>query len=296
MAVTKAASSRRPNPMAESSSRHSGCSMVAAAVPQPRSHPRRTRLSMIGLAASLLFLAAERPADARRQCFVSLWHHHARLRSPQQPRAPASARPAPQAIAAWILAPPPARGMRQEGGVPAVAGVSQLRDSVRGFAPLLVVLVLVATAVVAPPALAEEEKPTLEPAADLLAQMPQLSDMEIRRRRTSLPTKVEQESWFKDGQRTFNNKCIKCHLGPSTKYYPQKGLTLDDLKRNGYNTDKQIQYIIRYGRNRMPGFAFDCEDSGNINQCRGSTFLSEEKLQNVQDYIMNAATHNWKFE
>jgi len=129
------------------------------------------------------------------------------------------------------------------------------------------------------------------PAKDL--QVPILPEDELRRRHTAASKQVMEETWYKQGERTFRVQCAGCHtMNPAT---PEKQLiTLDGLKEHGIEGDTAVQYVIRYGKKKMPGFAADCLDYGDYLQCMSTTPLKEDSLRNVQDYLLNRATAGWK--
>lgn len=128
-------------------------------------------------------------------------------------------------------------------------------------------------------------------AADL--QLPEISAEELRRRRTTTSLEVKDEAWFKSGQSMYKVTCAGCHTMDPNK--PDKGLlTTDILAKSGYDDPKRLTYIIRYGKKAMPGFGGDCFDLGDRSQCNAAVPMTEEQMQNVEDFALNRIADNWK--
>jgi len=144
---------------------------------------------------------------------------------------------------------------------------------------------------------AVEPPPTAQISPDL--QMAPLPPAEQARRRGVPTAEMKLEKWYRQGQRSFAKSCAGCHPAGLEADFGKgdrnknKILTKEVLAEKQYMTDAQIQYIIRYGNKKMPGYAADCADFNEYAVCYSVTPLSEEGLRNVQDYMMSRAAEDW---
>jgi len=123
---------------------------------------------------------------------------------------------------------------------------------------------------------------------------PELSAEERTRRRDTPSEQVMQEIWYQRGKQAFIAKCAGCHPSGQNTIVLSKSLNWDDLERNGYRDPDKIRTIMRYGKGKMPGYAADCAEVQDYTQCGVISPLSEETLQDVQDFVMNRANAGWK--
>uniref|UniRef100_A0A7S1MPH2 Cytochrome c domain-containing protein n=1 Tax=Alexandrium catenella TaxID=2925 RepID=A0A7S1MPH2_ALECA len=121
-----------------------------------------------------------------------------------------------------------------------------------------------------------------------------LPEEEARRRRTASSNQVKGEKWFKLGERGFRAHCAGCHPIGLNVGNQEFLLSKESMERTGYADPQRIQYIMRYGSKKMPGFAADCAEEGEYAQCQSTVPLSEERLRNIQDFVMNRANSGWK--
>lgn len=137
-------------------------------------------------------------------------------------------------------------------------------------------------------------------AADL--RIPNLPAEDTLRRQTSPSETLKGEKWYVQGKRTFLSSCAGCHqqnrdLGGN---FAGPFLTKENLVKlkDGSIDESSMQYTIRYGKGRMPGSAIDCEDMNDaIELCRVQIPLPEEKLRDLQDFVMNRIlVDDWKGE
>eukprot|EP00933_Yihiella_yeosuensis_P027930 TRINITY_DN21743_c0_g1_i2.p1 TRINITY_DN21743_c0_g1~~TRINITY_DN21743_c0_g1_i2.p1 ORF type:complete len:267 (+),score=48.07 TRINITY_DN21743_c0_g1_i2:120-920(+) len=134
-------------------------------------------------------------------------------------------------------------------------------------------------------------------AQDLLETLTPLPPGEAERRRKSPTDTLDKEKWYVKSFRNFRNSCAGCH--PIQRDAPgdyQALLTNDYFERRGGYDEKRVQYSIRYGVGRMPGYAADCGDLNDnyFGQCNQVTPLSEDQLRDLQDFIVNRANSDWK--
>jgi len=123
---------------------------------------------------------------------------------------------------------------------------------------------------------------------------PVLSKEELDRRHNTPSSELTEEVWYKRGKQAFVAKCSACHPAGRNTIKQSKSLQWDDMIRNGYEDQEQIRQIIRYGKGKMPGYASDCADKQDYLQCGVIVKLSEETLQDVQDFVINRANAGWK--
>eukprot|EP00440_Ansanella_granifera_P057344 gb/GFBE01062161.1/.p1 GENE.gb/GFBE01062161.1/~~gb/GFBE01062161.1/.p1 ORF type:complete len:248 (+),score=43.09 gb/GFBE01062161.1/:1-744(+) len=135
-------------------------------------------------------------------------------------------------------------------------------------------------------------------AVDLRTAIPLLPEEEVKRRRTTSSELLKDEKWFKQSASTFETRCAGCHAlnRDADSRLQNQLLTLDYLENKGGVNDDRIRYTIRYGKGDMPGFAADCEDLNDnfAAMCRSIIPLSEEKLRDIQDWVINRANSDWK--
>eukprot|EP00435_Cladocopium_sp_Y103_P061111 s857_g22.t1 len=134
-------------------------------------------------------------------------------------------------------------------------------------------------------------------AADL--RLPPLPQDEMQRRRTAARDILKDEKWYKQGKRAFESNCAGCH--PLSRFVNERNqdqlLTKEYFSKRGGIDDSRIQYNIRYGAGNMPGYAADCGDLNDnfASTCSTIVPLSEEKLRDVQDYLLNRVnTDDWQ--
>jgi len=127
---------------------------------------------------------------------------------------------------------------------------------------------------------------------------PELSAEERTRRQTTPSFEVSKEAWYDNGRAVFIAKCAGCHPAGTNQIKISKSLFWDDMERNGYGTDhrdiSKIVEVTRYGKGKMPGFAADCADKSDYAQCGVIVALTEETLQDVEDFVVNRANAGWK--
>ncbi|CAK9035319.1 unnamed protein product [Durusdinium trenchii] len=162
-------------------------------------------------------------------------------------------------------------------------------------------LVLVLCSALALPARAlapTAEYPDGNPVASDL-RLPALPQEEQQRRRTTPREQLKVEQWYKQGKRAFETNCSGCH--PISRFVNERNqdqlMTKEYFEKRGGIDESRIQYNIRYGAGNMPGYAADCGDLNDNFAATCSTVvpLSEEKLRDVQDYLLNRVnTDNWQ--
>jgi len=126
------------------------------------------------------------------------------------------------------------------------------------------------------------------------SKAPELPAEELQRRRDSATDKVKDEDWYQRGKIAFVAKCAGCHPGGGNVINLRKTLFWADMEKYGYRDMDKIKKVIRYGQGKMPGFAPDCAAEQDFTQCGVSAPLSEETLQDIQDFVINRANKNWK--
>jgi len=156
----------------------------------------------------------------------------------------------------------------------------------------LLAIALLGAVSMSPVGAKEAERPTATISPDLaIAPLPPAE--QARRRVPTAEIKVEK--WYRQGQRSFGKSCAGCHpAGLEGGGRQDRVLTTELLAEKKYKTDEQIQYIIRYGNKKMPGYAADCADFNEYAICYSVTPLSEEGLRNVQDYMVSRAAEGWQ--
>ncbi|CAE8681357.1 unnamed protein product, partial [Polarella glacialis] len=118
-------------------------------------------------------------------------------------------------------------------------------------------------ALVLPQAARADENLDGNPIAEDL-RLPERKAEELKRRRTSNSPTMKEESWYKTGQRTFVNNCAGCHaMSRESSGDQRQVLGLEYFERNGGIDEARIQYAIRYGKGKMPGYAADCGDEND---------------------------------
>eukprot|EP00434_Breviolum_minutum_P017244 symbB.v1.2.015222.t2/scaffold1115.1/size137032/7 len=142
------------------------------------------------------------------------------------------------------------------------------------------------------------EFPDGNPVANDL-RLPPLPQDEMQRRRTAPKDILKNEKWYKQGKRAFESNCAGCH--PLSRLVNERNqdqlLTKEYFGKRGGLDEARIQYNIRYGAGNMPGYAADCGDLNDNFAATCSTIvpLSEEKLRDVQDYLLNRMnTDDWQ--
>lgn len=70
-------------------------------------------------------------------------------------------------------------------------------------------------------------------------------------------------------------------------------LSTQNMKEHGYDDPAKMEYVIRYGKGRMSGYAADCFDESDYAHCNAVAPLSEENLRDLQDYLLNRAASGW---
>eukprot|EP00929_Paragymnodinium_shiwhaense_P094373 TRINITY_DN54904_c0_g1_i1.p1 TRINITY_DN54904_c0_g1~~TRINITY_DN54904_c0_g1_i1.p1 ORF type:complete len:284 (+),score=69.00 TRINITY_DN54904_c0_g1_i1:63-914(+) len=192
-----------------------------------------------------------------------------------------------------------------EGAVPTVAAEAE-EESSFSLGSLATIFCALLLLVGSPPSVNAAKQDVVDennwsPAPDLVPEMPPpLSAEEALRRHTTPSEEVKTEQWFKSGYRAYKSTCFGCHvMDPvsSAKQVTLLGesgkLTKELLERTGYDDPKRLQFIIRYGKEpKMPGYAADCTDYGQISHCTG--VLTEQQLADVQDFVYNRANDGWK--
>eukprot|EP00929_Paragymnodinium_shiwhaense_P044387 TRINITY_DN22781_c0_g1_i1.p1 TRINITY_DN22781_c0_g1~~TRINITY_DN22781_c0_g1_i1.p1 ORF type:complete len:316 (-),score=75.77 TRINITY_DN22781_c0_g1_i1:126-1073(-) len=138
--------------------------------------------------------------------------------------------------------------------------------------------------------------PEARPPADDKA--PDIPLEERHRRQSMVSEDAFNEVWYENGKRVFVAKCAGCHPGGQNSVKRSKDLTWGDMTRNGFGQppygNEEVRNILRYGKGKMPGFAADCPDKGDVYQCGVIVPLSEETLQDLEDFILNRANNGWK--
>lgn len=223
-------------------------------------------------------------------------------------------RPAPAALltlalcsqVAWVLpnlAPPGSlRSQRRSDEVLAGFDASAAETWPRPALLCQATLLLVVLGSLAMPARAalvpSTEYPDGNPVASDL-RLPPLPQDEMQRRRTAARDILKDEKWYKQGKRAFESNCAGCH--PLSRFVNERNqdqlLTKEYFSKRGGIDDSRIQYNIRYGAGNMPGYAADCGDLNDnfASTCSTIVPLSEEKLRDVQDYLMNRVnTDDWQ--
>jgi len=126
------------------------------------------------------------------------------------------------------------------------------------------------------------------------SKAPELPEEERQRRREAATDAVKEEDWYKRGKIAFVAKCAGCHAAGSNVINLRKTLFWSDMEKYGYRDLDKLKKVIRYGQGKMPGFAPDCAAEQDYTNCGVSAPLSEETLQDVQDFVINRANKNWK--
>eukprot|EP00931_Biecheleriopsis_adriatica_P116031 TRINITY_DN91745_c0_g1_i1.p1 TRINITY_DN91745_c0_g1~~TRINITY_DN91745_c0_g1_i1.p1 ORF type:complete len:285 (-),score=46.10 TRINITY_DN91745_c0_g1_i1:133-936(-) len=153
----------------------------------------------------------------------------------------------------------------------------------------------------AKPPLFNEENPDGNPIAMDL-RIPPLPAEEVTRRRTTPVEELaeKKEKWYVQGRGDFLNRCAGCHASSreADSRLQDQLLSKEYFEKIGGINEKRIEYGIRYGKGRMPGYAADCEDLNDepVPMCRSVNPLSEERLRGVQDFMYNRMNFDWKTE
>ncbi|XP_043715826.1 cytochrome c6, chloroplastic-like isoform X2 [Telopea speciosissima] len=98
---------------------------------------------------------------------------------------------------------------------------------------------------------------------------------------------------FIDAQRgstLFRQACIGCHDGGGNIVQPGATLFLQDLQRNGIDTEEEIYRITYYGNRRMPGFGENCTPRG---QCTFGPRLQDEEIKLLAEFVKLQADQGW---
>ncbi|KAG9438922.1 hypothetical protein H6P81_019087 [Aristolochia fimbriata] len=100
----------------------------------------------------------------------------------------------------------------------------------------------------------------------------------------SLPQVTER------GATLFNKACIGCHVAGGNIIQPGATLFLEDLQRNGIETEEGIYGITYYGKGRMPGFGENCTPRG---QCTFGARLRDEEIKLLAEFVKSRAEKGW---
>lgn len=101
---------------------------------------------------------------------------------------------------------------------------------------------------------------------------------------TPPPLEGSSPARFTSGAQLFDSRCAACHAGGANTLAPNKPLSIDSLKRDGYEGVEQIVSLLRVGRGRMPAY------QGAIPKI---SRLSDDELEQVAAYVVQQATEGW---
>ncbi len=76
----------------------------------------------------------------------------------------------------------------------------------------------------------------------------------------------------------FTKNCVACHANGRNMLNPQKTLSAEHMKANGYNSVEDIKTIVSKGKAPMPGF-------------EGK--LSADDIDSVSQYVWDQAQKGW---
>ncbi|KAL0442336.1 UNVERIFIED_CONTAM: Cytochrome c6, chloroplastic [Sesamum latifolium] len=92
------------------------------------------------------------------------------------------------------------------------------------------------------------------------------------------------------GGNLFRRACIGCHAAGGNIIQPGATLFLQDLQRNGVETEEEIYRITYYGKGRMPGFGENCTPRG---QCTFGPRLREDEIRLLAEFVKSQAERGW---
>ncbi|XP_051126180.1 cytochrome c6, chloroplastic isoform X2 [Andrographis paniculata] len=90
----------------------------------------------------------------------------------------------------------------------------------------------------------------------------------------------------KGGSSLFRRACIGCHDAGGNIIQPGATLFLEDLQRNGVDTEEEIFKVTYYGKGRMPGFGEKCTPRG---QCTFGPRLTEDEIKVLAGFVKSLA-------
>ena len=76
----------------------------------------------------------------------------------------------------------------------------------------------------------------------------------------------------------FDKNCKSCHAGGGNIMNADKTLSMDHLKKNGYDSKGAIKKLVSKGKAPMPGFA---------------SSLDDKQIDAVSGYVFDQAKKGW---
>eukprot|EP00271_Cylindrocystis_brebissonii_P005115 TRINITY_DN17061_c0_g1_i2.p1 TRINITY_DN17061_c0_g1~~TRINITY_DN17061_c0_g1_i2.p1 ORF type:complete len:194 (-),score=21.26 TRINITY_DN17061_c0_g1_i2:310-891(-) len=91
-------------------------------------------------------------------------------------------------------------------------------------------------------------------------------------------------------EEVFQRTCAGCHAGGGNILQPSATLSLQDLARNGIDSEEGVFNITYSGKNRMPGYGEECQPRG---QCTFGPRLSKEEIRQLAEFVYRKAEQGW---
>lgn len=104
------------------------------------------------------------------------------------------------------------------------------------------------------------------------------------------PVSVGQTLDVQKGATLFRRACIGCHDAGGNIIQPGATLFLNDLQRNGVDTEEEIYRVTYYGKGRMPGFGEKCTPKG---QCTFGARLQDDEIKLLAEFVRSQADQGW---
>ncbi|KAI4370887.1 hypothetical protein MLD38_019184 [Melastoma candidum] len=105
------------------------------------------------------------------------------------------------------------------------------------------------------------------------------------------PESLAQTADIQRGATLFRRACIGCHDAGGNIIQPGATLFVNDLQRNGVDSEEGIYGITYYGKGRMPGFGENCTPKG---QCTFGPRLQEEEIRELAKFVKLQADQGWQ--